>query len=607
MRSALAVGALLSLIAAMALYPTVARAEGEQEAPTVLTQNATGVGRTTATLNAIVNPNGSEVTECEFEYGTSPKTMEQTVPCDVSPGSGENFVIVSAAIAALKESTTYYYRIVATNEFGESEGAPAHFTTPPTAPKANVGVPTGITRTSAVLYGAVNPNDAEVTECYFQVATSPAFESPTRANCAVGPGSGEVFVQVRTMAEGLTEHTHYYYRVVAKNLYGTTYSAATKFVTPPTKPSATTEPAGKVGHTSATLKGLVNPHGENTTCEFQYGTSPAYGSTAPCGTEPGSGEDPVAVSAALSGLAEKTTYYFRIVATNNEGTSVGANRKFTTAPAPPKVQTGLASNLSANSAQLNATVNPDADNVTSCEFEWGTSAAYGSHAACTSLPGAGETGVAVSAKLAGLSENTTYDFRIVATNAYGTTFGGNAKFKTEVGGVPPTIKKLEPSQGPAAGGTTVTINGTGFTGATKVTFGSLEGTKLKVESGTKITVSTPAETTGSVPVTVTTPGGEASSKKPFKFGLPTVTHLSPSGGPAAGATLVTITGSGFAPGVGTTTFEFGHNDGTSVQCSSTTECTVVSPAGSVGTVDVRAGVGAAESKKNPPADQYTYS
>jgi len=74
----------------------------------------------------------------------------------------------------------------------------------------------------------------------------------------------------------------------------------------------------------------------------------------------------------------------------------------------------------------------------------------------------------------------------------------------------PTVTSLSPKKGTVAGGTAVTINGTGFTGATEVVFGTKAGTKVKVVSSTKLTVVSP-KGTNSVAVAVTTPAGTSGS------------------------------------------------------------------------------------------------
>jgi Concanavalin A-like lectin/glucanases superfamily/PKD domain len=105
-------------------------------------------------------------------------------------------------------------------------------------------------------------------------------------------------------------------------------------------PAVTTGQESDVTDTTATLHGDVNPGGSQVSdCHFDYGTSPAYGSSAPCAQALGAGSSPISVTAALSGLASGTTYDFRIVASNANGTSFGANQTLTTTgtstPPPP--------------------------------------------------------------------------------------------------------------------------------------------------------------------------------------------------------------------------------------------------------------------------------
>jgi hypothetical protein len=98
----------------------------------------------------------------------------------------------------------------------------------------------------------------------------------------------------------------------------------------------------------------------------------------------------------------------------------------------PTVVTGTATTVTQTTATLNATVNPNGANVTACEFEYGTTTSYGKTVACSTSPGAGTSAVSVSAPLSGLSPNTTYDYRISATNSTGTSKGLNETFKTAV-------------------------------------------------------------------------------------------------------------------------------------------------------------------------------
>jgi len=97
----------------------------------------------------------------------------------------------------------------------------------------------------------------------------------------------------------------------------------------PMVPAVTTGGASNVTGTGATISGTVNPEGQQTYYYFQWGTSTAYGGASASGSA-GTGSASVSVSASLSGLQRRTTYHYRLVATNASGTSYGADRAFKT-------------------------------------------------------------------------------------------------------------------------------------------------------------------------------------------------------------------------------------------------------------------------------------
>ena len=103
---------------------------------------------------------------------------------------------------------------------------------------------------------------------------------------------------------------------------------------------------------------------------------------------------------------------------------------------------------------MNARVNPDGQTVTECDLEYGTTTSYGSKAPCNSLPGSGESPVAVSANITGLTPNTEYHFRIVTKNAGGTVEGPDVTFKTLKVAAP----AVETKAASAVGQTTATLN-----------------------------------------------------------------------------------------------------------------------------------------------------
>jgi hypothetical protein len=135
------------------------------------------------------------------------------------------------------------------------------------------------------------------------------------------------------------------------------------------------------------------------------------------------------VAVNISSLAANTTYHFRIVATNSSGTTYGADRTFTTlgATGAPVVTTNLATNVARSSATLNGTVNPNGLSTT-VRFQYGSTTSYGSTTPIQTK--SGNTTQNVAANISGLAANTTYHFRIVATNSGGTRYGSDKTFTT---------------------------------------------------------------------------------------------------------------------------------------------------------------------------------
>jgi plastocyanin len=200
-------------------------------------------------------------------------------------------------------------------------------------------------------------------------------------------------------------------------------------VTPPTGPPIlTTNPAGFIASFSATLKGSLNPDGLSTTFHFQYGTTTSYGLTTAPQTQTGDTSRPV--SANINSLTAHTTYHFRIVASNTAGTTFGSDGTFTTLPPTgfPIVTTNPATNVATSAATLNGLLDPHGL-TTSVYFQCGTTTNYGRTTPMQSHTG--NTFRNIAANVVGLAGNTTYHFRIVATNSVGTRYGNDRTFTSE--------------------------------------------------------------------------------------------------------------------------------------------------------------------------------
>ena len=257
-----------------------------------------------------------------------------------------------------------------------------------------------------------------------------------------------------------------------------------------------------------------------------------------------------------------------------------ANLSIAVLPNPPVVASTAATSATQTTATLNATVNPSGGEVSKCEFEYGPTNAYGSAASCASLPGSGSSPVVVSAAITGLTANTTYHFKISATNAGGTSKGSDEIFKT-LPVPPPTVTSISSVSGPAGGGAAVTIKGSGFVAGATVTIGG-EATTVEVISETEIRARTAASKAGSYEVIVKDERGTSTGGLDYTYvPAPTVESITPNRGPVAGATLVKITGTGFTEGA---TVNIGAA-ASEVKVLSATEVTAMTPAGA-GTQEV---------------------
>ena len=201
-----------------------------------------------------------------------------------------------------------------------------------------------------------------------------------------------------------------------------------------------------------------------------------------------------------------------------------------------------------------------------------------------------------------------FGFTVVATDA--AALSDQQPFTLQAYGQP-VVAGVSPASGPVTGAVTVTVTGSGFTGATGVTFGSVAATILPGASDTHLTVTCPASiagASGAVDVRVTTPGGTSATSAADQFSylpVPVVAGVSPASGPVTGAVTVTVTGSGFTGATGVT---FGSVAATILPGASDTQLTVTCPGQfGAGVVDVRVTTpGGTSAAISAPADQFTY-
>ncbi len=343
---------------------------------------------------------------------------------------------------------------------------------------------TSVTGSAAVLNGSINPEGANG-NYDFEWGTDPTMSTYNEVYCSIvyNPYScPSVTANFSTQFESgslsrLANSTTYYFRLVfydantATYLYGSVASFTTG-----KPPVVTTTAATSVTGSSAVLNGTINPLGANNSWDLEWGTDPTmssynevycsiiYNPYACPSVTPNSTTQ--SVNGSVSRLPNNKTYYFRLVAYDEDNGSYwyGKVLKFTTGK-PPVVTTTAATSVTGSSAVLNGTINPLGAN-NNWDLEWGTdptmstynevycSIIYNPYSCPSATPNS--TTQSVNGSVSRLPNNTTYYFRLVVFDVDNGTYwyGKVQKFTT---GKPPAVTTTAAT---SVTGSSAVLNGT---------------------------------------------------------------------------------------------------------------------------------------------------
>ncbi len=203
-----------------------------------------------------------------------------------------------------------------------------------------------------------------------------------------------------------------------------------------------TQPATNISATGATLNGAVNPNSLSAIVTFEYGTTTGYGMTATAIQSPVTGSSIVNVSKEITGLSPGTTYHYRAKAINSLGTEYGGDMVFMTSGQIPSSTTLPATDISTAGATINGSINSNHLSAT-VTFEYGLTSGYGQTVTAVQSPVTGNNDVIVSATISGLTQGTTYHFRVKAVNSLGTAYGNEVIFITGSSSSATTITDID--------------------------------------------------------------------------------------------------------------------------------------------------------------------
>jgi phosphodiesterase/alkaline phosphatase D-like protein len=410
--------------------------------PTLTTGPAASVKAASVTISA------SQITT-----GDAPTTV--VVECGLTTAYGMQFAAATTLLAdrvyaslavpvtGLLPGSTYHYRVKASNSSGDGFGADATFTTQP-APTLVTSIG-AVTDLSANFTGLVNANSGSYTVA-FEYGLTTAYGNRLDAN--VTSLSGTSNVSLSAALPRAQPSTTYYFRVRLSDGVSFFYGSAAQLTTlnPATLPAAVTGNASAVTATTAQLTADNVKSGSSTaTITFEYGPTIAYGSAVSFANQPANRSYP-SLSANLGGLQPSTTYYYRVTASNAQGTVTGAGASFSTR-AWPVISAAAATAILESWADCNAVLNPSG-NQANASFEYGPDTTYGSFSASRMVMGEGT--YPFSTTITGLSAGTTYHYRLRLENADGIVYGPDTVFTTLPASSLPSI-------GPASASTTAAL------------------------------------------------------------------------------------------------------------------------------------------------------
>lgn len=295
-------------------------------APTVTIDSGPTASFTRIVGTGTVDPGDQDV-GLYVEYATDPGgPWSEAFVQPIAPGAGPT--PVTYELSGLTPGTQYYVRLDAwTGDYNLSSAITATTLAAPDAPSVRIDQPSAVTSTSVHFSGEVetatgsNPGDAT---WRFQCLP----ECPGLSGGLVTAGNSAT---VEADATGLVPNTTYLVSLIAENPGGQAIAGPESFTTPIAAPQVAATSARPM-RTEVAMVGRINPGGGATTYRFEYGLTSSYGQgTAAKPVDAGTGM--VAVATTVAGLAQETTYHYRLVASNSVGTAEGPDQTFTTWPA----------------------------------------------------------------------------------------------------------------------------------------------------------------------------------------------------------------------------------------------------------------------------------
>ena len=406
------------------LFPRLIAAVGT---PTLSAPVIAAVGSESALVRASVNPQGAR-TSWSVQVSTDPSfTGSTTVAGSPVVAAGWSAVNVQVPLAGLSPRTRHWVRLVATNTFGASTGAPVGFDTLGSEPTVGTPATGTVTGTRATVSVDVDPGLLR-TVTRLEWSDSALFDSPSSHELSpVGADGGTTTLSA--VIDGLSPRTTYWVRAVATNRLGTTTGDVTTFDTTGSEPTVSNV-AASAGVDSVTVTADLD--GGNLAGTAVATIAVADDPGVPVGTRSVRWDESAAPAGrfVFEGLSPRTHYSVTVTVANVLGENSAGPVLFTTRGDAPDVEPTTVSGVTTGRADVTVVVDPNGLDSrvvvqvsTSDDFTAGVTEHF-----VGILSGEGKASRTV--RVDGLSPRTTHYVRVTASNLLGSRTGDPTTFRT---------------------------------------------------------------------------------------------------------------------------------------------------------------------------------
>ncbi|SEB86624.1 Por secretion system C-terminal sorting domain-containing protein [Tenacibaculum sp. MAR_2009_124] len=400
------------------------RSDIEYETIILHVNSAENVSNSIANLTGNVTSNGESISNIQFEYSLdySFSNSISTTPNTINSDESLN---VSVDLASLEPNTTYYFRLSGIQSSNTSYSEVLSFTTLPDYEIAT-NFTYNYTATTAEISGNIVSNQHDIINVEFEYGLS----SDNLNNNIIGTPvtvNGNTTENITASLDNLQPETQYFYRIKATHQGEDIYGNIQSFTTRPEYNINLYSP--NINGTDVTLSAyLTSYHQDITDIMFEYGSIDYENSSV---TNPSivNANSSSFVSTTITGLDTSLNYYYRLKAIHN-GETIYSDEGVFNLSGNIIIVSGTIEETQNNSLEIKGLINPYGAFLTDVHFEYGLTDSFGSSVTGTPNYAFGYNTNLINGSINNPIANTTYYYRLAATNSGNVIYSDTYQFTT---------------------------------------------------------------------------------------------------------------------------------------------------------------------------------